>query len=90
MEFGHGCPPLKSNLVLSPLYCVVWGVQRLSTHLHIVVAKVCELAAMELAVRAQFFTGEDSRVTLTADDIRRGARSTDVFDFLLDVLLEDG
>ena len=57
--------------------------------LHCTLAKVCELMAMELSARAHFFCKESRRITVTAEDVRRGAQSTDVFDFLLDVLARE-
>ncbi|KAL0480658.1 hypothetical protein AKO1_006884 [Acrasis kona] len=66
------------------------GAVMISAEAPIIFAKACEMFIIELTTRSWVHTDEAKRRTLQRNDIAAAIAKTDVFDFLIDIVPEDG
>jgi hypothetical protein len=64
-------------------------VRMISAEAPVVFAKACEMFINELTLRAWIHTEENRRRTLQKNDIAAAIASTDIFDFLVDIVPRD-
>ncbi|GAA0153357.1 DNA-binding transcription factor [Lithospermum erythrorhizon] len=64
-------------------------VRMISAEAPVIFAKACEMFILELTLRSWLHTEENKRRTLQKNDIAAAISRTDVFDFLVDIILRD-
>ena len=66
------------------------GARMISGEAPVVFSKACELFIAELTSRAWAATLEGKRRTVHKEDVAAAVQNTDLFDFLVDVVMADG
>ncbi|KAL8135406.1 nuclear transcription factor Y subunit C-2-like [Apium graveolens] len=64
-------------------------VRMISSEVPVIFAKACEMFILELTMRSWLFTEENKRRTLQKNDIAAAISSSDIFDFLVDIIPGD-
>ena len=62
-------------------------VRMISAEAPVLLAKACELFILDLSIRAFNYSQLHKRRTLQKEDVKEAIQKTDVFDFLVDVIL---
>jgi nuclear transcription factor Y gamma len=65
-------------------------VRMISAEAPVLFAKACEMFILELTLRSWIHTEENKRRTLQKNDITAAITRTDIFDFLVDIVPQDG
>ena len=63
-------------------------VRMISAEAPVLFAKACELFILEVTLRSWCYSEQSRRKTLQKEDIQTAIKKTDIFDFLIDVIME--